>query len=31
MPLAFFLLFLQGIAEVLRNTLILIGKEQSDD
>ena len=30
-PLAFFLLFMQGIAEVLRNVLILTGKEQNDD
>ncbi len=29
--LAFFLLFLQGIAEVLRNILIVIRKEQNDD
>lgn len=30
-PLAFFLLFMQGIAEVLRNVLILMRKEQNDD
>jgi TRAP-type mannitol/chloroaromatic compound transport system permease small subunit len=30
-PIAFFLLFMQGIAEVLRNILILTGKERNDD